>query len=166
MIRNIPGRSHWWFETHPNKVWMHLIDWGMMRFQKRDQRQQREESTHRCGWGGPGCPTWCFHCVCLWSAAGRAAGCKLPCCGWSCIAPGVWKDGWKFEPRQKRFKAFVLLAWHLPSGKLTWIHLRTGSWNSRTCRSLSAAPAGRETCSLGCTRSLHTAETRGQFDQL
>lgn len=57
----------------------------------------------------------------------------------------------------KRFKAFVLLARPLPSGKLRWIRLRTGSWNSRTCRSLSAAPAGRETCSQGCTRSLHTA---------
>lgn len=43
--------------------------------------------THQCGWDDPGCPAWCFHCVGLLSAAGRAAGCKLPYCGWSCTEP-------------------------------------------------------------------------------
>lgn len=80
----------------------------------------------------------------------------------------------KFARRQTRLKTLVWLAWmtsscleapacearRLPSGTLAWTHLHTGSWNSRTCRSPSAVPAGRETCSLGCTRWLHTAETR------
>lgn len=40
--------------------------WKMMRYLKTDQIQtERVQSTHQYGWGGPGCPTWCFHCVCL-----------------------------------------------------------------------------------------------------
>lgn len=42
---------------------------------------------YQCGWGVPCCPAWCCRCVCLWFAAGRAEGCRRPCCGWSCNGP-------------------------------------------------------------------------------